>query len=130
MTFSFIAALITPFALQSATPAPAAPTSFADLPIEQTTAPRCGTAFAIVQGWQEAGDERGAAWPNMEEANAREFFLTAMVRLIDAYTLDRSDVTRLVEAEKARHQADNFVSVEAMMPACLALIEASSTKAR
>jgi hypothetical protein len=84
-------------------------------------------AFAIVQGWQEAGNARGGAFPNMAEANAREFFLIAMVRLIDAYSLERPDVTRLVEAEKARHQADNFATVEAMMPGCLALLELSST---
>lgn len=130
MTISIFAALVAPFALQAAAVAPTAPASFADLPIEEATAPRCGTAFAIVQGWQEAGDERGGDWPSMEEANAREFFLSAMVQLIDAYDLERADVTRLVEAEKERHLVDNFTSVEAMMPSCLALMEATSPKAR
>jgi len=128
MTISIIAALVTPFALQTATPAPPRLATFEDLPIEQATAPRCGVAFAIAQGWQETRDVRGSAWPSLERANAREFFLNAMVRLIDAYSLERSDVTRLVEAERARHQADNFTSVEAMMPACLALLEATASK--
>lgn len=127
MTFSFLAALALPFALQaSATPsasAPAKPTSFADLSIEEATGPRCGMAFAIVQGWQEAGDARGGAWPNMQRAGAREFFLNTMVRLIDRYSLERADVTRLVQAESQRHQADDFTSVEAMMPGCLILLE-------
>jgi hypothetical protein len=128
MTMTIVASLIAPFALQVAAPASSpGVASFEDLPIEQTTGPRCGVAFAIVQGWQEAGNARGGAFPNMAEANAREFFLIAMVRLIDAYSLERPDVTRLVEAEKARHQADNFATVEAMMPGCLALLELSST---
>lgn len=132
MTTSLIAALALPFALQATAQAtgqaPETPTTFADLSVEEATAPRCGMAFAIVQGWQEAGDERGNAWPGMKEADAREFFLRAMVRLIDRYSLERSDVTRLVNAEKARHQRDNFTSVEAMMPACLILLDASSTQ--
>ena len=128
MTISIIGSLIIPMALQVAAPAPSpGVASFEDLPIEQTTAPRCGVAFGIVHGWQEAGDTRGEQWPSMADANAREFFLRAMVRLIDAYSLERTDVTRLVEAEKQRHQADGFAAVEAMMPACLALLEVQST---
>lgn len=124
MTLSLIAALTAPFALQAATPAPepAKPSTFADLSIEEATAPRCGVAFAIVQGWQGAGDVRGGAWPDMQEAGAREFFLSAMVRLIDSYSLERSDVVQLVQAERARHQATDFASVEAMMPGCLILL--------
>lgn len=129
MTISLLTALALPLALQAVSPppsaAPAKPTSFADLPIEQATGPRCGFAFAIVQGWQEAADPRGGNWPNMEEAQAREFFLTAIVRLIDDYDLQRGDVTQMVESETATHQADNFARIEAMMPACLALLEAS-----
>lgn len=127
MTFSLLTTLALPFALQAAAPETAKPTSFADLGIEEATAPRCGMAFAIVQGWQTAGDARGTAWPSMENIRAREFFLNAMVRLIDAYDLERADVTRLVEVEKSRLQAQDFAAVEAMMPACLALLEASST---
>lgn len=133
MTFSLFAALAVPFALQAATPAPEKPTpqtpsSFADLPFEQSTAPRCGMAFAIVQGWQEAGDTRGAAWPSLAEKGAREFFVKAMVRLIDSYSLEQPDVMRLVEAEQTRLQAQEFAAVDAMMPSCLALLEVSSTK--
>lgn len=124
MILSIIAALSAPFALQAATPAPAPtkPATFADLSIEEATAPRCGVAFAIVQGWQAAGDARGGAWPNMHEARAGEFFISAMVRLIDTYSLERSDVVQLVEAERARHQTGDFASVEAMMPGCLILL--------
>ena len=127
MTFSIIAVFALPAALHAANPveAPpvAKPSSFADLSLEEATAARCGTAFAIVQGWQESGDQRGGAWPRMKEAQARAFFLRAMARLIDRYDLARSDVTRLVDAETERHLGDNFASVQAMMPACLALLD-------
>jgi hypothetical protein len=128
MTLSNIAALIVPIALQAAAPASDKPASLAELSVEEATAPRCGMAFGIVQGWQEAGYERGAAFPSMKEADAREFFLRAMVRLIDRYNLERSDVARLVEAETQRYESDNFTSVEEMMPACLILLDAASAK--
>lgn len=126
MTLSNIAALALPIALQAAAPASDKPASLADLSVEEATAPRCGMAFGIVQGWQEAGNQRGTAFPSMKEANAREFFLRAMVRLIDRYNLERPDVARLVEAETQRYESDNFTSVEAMMPACLILLDAAS----
>lgn len=123
MTSSIIVTLLLPLALQVTTPVPAKPATFADLLIEEATAPRCGVAFAIVQGWQEAGDARGGAWPDLKAAGAREFFLRAMVRLMDTHNLKRADVTRLVEAEHARHQSDDFADIAAMMPSCLALLQ-------
>ena len=48
-----------------------------------------------------------------------------MARLIDSHGLEREDVSKLVEAEVARHMADNGDAVAAMMPACLALLETS-----
>lgn len=123
MTISLFSALALPLALQAA--APETPATFADLSVEEATAPRCGVAFAIAQGWQEAGDARGESLPNLKAANAREFFLTAMVRLIDRYSLERADVTKLVRAETARHRANDFADVAAMMPACLVLLDAS-----
>ncbi|UAB78772.1 hypothetical protein INR77_03340 [Erythrobacter sp. SCSIO 43205] len=130
MTISLLSALVLPFALQSAVPdnGPEKPASLDDLSIEEATGPRCGIAFAIMQGWQEAGDARGQSAPDLKQANAREFFLTAMVRLIDRYSLERSDVVRIVENEKTRHRADDFADVGVMMPACLALLEASKAQ--
>lgn len=126
MTISLLSTLALPLALQAA--APEKPASFEDLSVEEATAPRCGVAFAIAQGWQEAGDARGESLPDMEDANAREFFLTAMVRLIDRYSLERADVTALVQAETARHRANDFADVASMMPACLVLLDASKPK--
>ncbi len=126
MTTPLLTALVAPLALQAAAAnPPAKPESFADLPITASTAPRCGIAFAMVEGWQSAGDPRGAAWPDIAGTGGREFFVVAMARLIDSYGLEREDVGRLVSAEVAKHEADNGEAVAAMMPACLALLETS-----
>ena len=122
MNISLLSSLALPLALQAA--APEKPATFDDLAIEEATAPRCGVAFAIAQGWQEAGDARGQALPELKTTDAREFFLTAMVRLIDRYSLERSDVVALVQSETARHRANDYADVGAMMPACLVLLDA------
>lgn len=131
MTSTLLAALAAPLALQASAPPPPAPekpATLADLPIEQSTAPRCGIAFALVEEWQAAGDPRGAEWPTLQGTGAREFFVVAMARLIDAQALEREDVRRIVAAEVERHKADDGAAVAAMMPACLALLESSGIK--
>ncbi|MHA7820993.1 MAG: hypothetical protein ACX930_15205 [Erythrobacter sp.] len=126
MTIAFIAAFAAPLALQAATAAPSdKPATFSDLPVAEATAPRCGIAFASVEGWQEAGDPRGEEWPVIADLGAREFFVVAMARLIDMRGLTREDIMRLVEAEVAAHDADGGAAIVAMMPACLALLETS-----
>lgn len=125
MIMPIFTALVAPLTLQAATATPAKPQSLADLPITSSTAPRCGIAFAVVEGWQSADDPRGEAWPDIASAGGREFFVVAMARLIDSHGLEREDVSKLVEAEVARHMADNGDAVAAMMPACLALLETS-----
>ncbi|MEP0393126.1 MAG: hypothetical protein ABJ205_00110 [Erythrobacter sp.] len=118
-----LSSLAAALALQAATPVLAKPSSFADLSLEEATAPRCGVAFAIVQGWQVSGDTRGGAWPSMEEVGAREFFLGAIARLMDKYGLERSEVSTLILGETQRHQTDDFARVQAMMPGCLVLLQ-------
>ena len=129
---SILTASLTAIALQAApaTTQAAPPASFDAMPVTVSTAPRCGIAFATVEGWQDAGDERGARWPDIQALGGREFFVQAMVQLIDRYGLEREDVQRLVAAEVASHDADGGAAVQAMMPACLTLIEttASSTE--
>lgn len=128
MIAHLIAALAAPIALQAApaaTQEAAKPATFAQLPVTDATAPRCGVAFATLEGWQKSGDPRGSEWPAMSEVGGREFFVVAMARLMDAHSLDRDDVVRLVQAEVARHDADNGAAVEAMLPACLALLGTS-----
>lgn len=126
MITTLIAAFAAPLALQAATAAPAdKPETLSDLPVTQATAPRCGIAFASVEGWQASDDPRGMQWPDIASSGAKEFFVVAMARLIDAHGLTRDDVTRLVQAEIAAHDADGGAAIEAMMPACLALLETS-----
>ena len=126
MTSLLFAALAAPLALQAAAAAPAKPASLAELPVTEATAPRCGVAFATLEGWQKSGDPRGSEWPAVAETGGREFFVVAMARLMDAYALDREDVTRLVQTEVARHEADGGAAIKAMLPACLTLLEATN----
>ncbi|MEM7779289.1 MAG: hypothetical protein AAF697_02735 [Pseudomonadota bacterium] len=123
MTMPLLASFVAPLvALQTAPATAAKPSSLAEVPVEQATAPRCGIAFAIVQGWQAVGDPRGEEWPAMEATDGREFFVQAMARLIDLYSLDQADVQRLVQVELTRHEADDGEAIQSMMPACLALL--------
>ena len=130
MTMLLAAALALPLALQAASPpesqaAQSAIASFDDLPIEQTTAPRCGIAFAVVDGLQEAGHPGARELPTMAGSGAREFFVQAMARMMDETGLDREAVKRIVDAEVQRHIADEGKSAIEMMPACLLLKDAS-----
>lgn len=129
MTSLFLAAFAAPLALQGAPATPAKPATLADLPVTEATAPRCGVAFATLEGWQKSGDLRGQEWPTVGETGGREFFVVAMVRLMDAYSLSREDVSRLVQSEVARHEADGGEAVKAMLPACLTLLEATNAPA-
>ena len=128
MTVSVLAAIALPLALQGAAaaaqPAPP-PQSLADLSVIEATAPRCGIAFAVVEGWQGADDPRGRAYPPMASNGGREFFVVAMARLMDARSLTREDVMRMVALELDRHKADDYAAIDAMMPACLALLQSS-----
>lgn len=121
------ASLLAPLlALQAAPAAAEKPATLADVPIEQATAPRCGIAFAVVQDWQAKGDPRGAEFPALAETRGREFFVVAMARLMDSFSLEQADVTRLVQAEVARHGEDGGEAIASMMPACLALMAATT----
>lgn len=93
--------------------------SFAELPIEEAAAPRCGVAFALVSKWQKAGDARGANWPDMEAEGGREFFVRSMAKLMETRELSRGSITPLVKREVAMLEAEGDDRVEAMMPACL-----------
>lgn len=96
-----------------------------DLSIEETTATRCGIAFAIGQGMQQSGDERSSDWPDIQEAGGREFFVRAVVGLMDAHSLDRQTVLDLADKEVARHMESGLEEVTEMMPGCLLLLEAA-----
>ncbi|QIQ87096.1 hypothetical protein [Erythrobacter sp.] len=113
--------LIAPLALaaQSAAPAEeAASVTLEALELEQAAALRCAVAFALVSAWQQDGDERGAAFPALEEAEAREFFVRTMARLMDERALDRAGVLDLVALQNGRFEL-RPETVGEIMPACL-----------
>lgn len=112
-------------ALQAGADASAEPaiTDFAQLPVEEATAPRCSVAFAIIQGAQEAGDERARQWPDLVDAKAREFFVRSMARLMDDRKLDRAQIEQLVDRETKRLLSDDDKAANDMMPSCLLLLE-------
>lgn len=117
----FLATTLAPIALQTAAQSDTPPIrTFDDLPIEQSTPPRCGVAFAIVGGWQAAGDPRGANYPDMQSEGGREFFVRSLANLMDASSLSRENVEALVRHEAGQLATQEGLSrVEAMMPACL-----------
>jgi hypothetical protein len=110
-------------------PAPAPPSSVIDLdtlPVAQATAARCAIAFATVSRWQKSGEARGSAYPDMETTGGREFFVQAMVQLMDTANLTRDDIMALATQEVAANStAEGEERLAAMMPACLMLKSAA-----
>jgi hypothetical protein len=118
----------TALALQAAPTAPAQPPVFDldSLPVAQATAARCAIAFATVSRWQKSGEARGSAYPDMESTGGREFFVQAMVQLMDAADLTREDIVALSARElEANSTPEGEAKLAAMMPACLMLKSAA-----
>lgn len=114
-------------ALQSAAPAlpPVVPLDLSQLPLEEAAAPRCGVVFAIVEGWQQAGDKRAGQWPDLASGNGREFFVRAMARLMDDRGLDRDAISALVSREYENLSGDNGKRVNDLMSPCLLMKQAA-----
>lgn len=99
--------------------------SLAELPLAEATAARCAVIFASVRQWQDAGDARGLDWPDMNDADAREFFVQAMAQIMEKYALDRTTLSQLVQKEFQSHLADEGAEIEAMKSGCLLALDAS-----
>jgi hypothetical protein len=99
-------------------PSPAVP----QLTGEQLTLLHCSATFALVSGRQHAGDKAALAQPDVTQ-RGREYFVRALVQLMDEAHLDHDTVTRLVQAEATRLQDSPDLFKE--MPACLASLQAS-----
>ena len=112
VALAFVAA---PLVAQQPAPAP-------QLTADQQTLLHCSAMFAVVSGRQHAGDKAALAFPDVT-ARGREYFVRALVELMDEAHLDRDTVARLVQAEAARLQ--DSPDMLAGMPACLASLEAS-----
>jgi hypothetical protein len=119
MTRAFIAALL---ALAAAPAVAQQPPAAPQLSAEQQTLLHCSATFAIVSGRQHAGDKAALAFPDIT-ARGREYFVRALVELMDQAHLDRDTIARMVQAEAARLQ--DSPELLAGMPACLASLEAS-----
>jgi hypothetical protein len=97
-------------------PAPAS-----QLTAEQQTLLHCSATFALVSGRQHAGDKEALAFPDIT-ARGREYFVRALVQLMDEAGLDHDTVARLVQAEAAKLDSPDLLK---QMPACLASLDAS-----
>jgi hypothetical protein len=102
-------------------PAPRGP-AVPPLTAEQQTLLHCSATFALVSGRQHAGDKEALAFPDIT-ARGREYFVRALVQLMDEAHLDHDTVARLVQAEAAKLR--DSPALFAGMPACLASLEAS-----
>jgi hypothetical protein len=89
---------------------------------EQRTLLHCSATFALVSGRQHAGDKDALAFPDIT-TRGREYFVRALVQLMDEAGLDRETVARMVQDEAARLQ--DSPDLLKQMPACLASLDAS-----
>jgi hypothetical protein len=108
-------AVAAPAAAQQPAPAP-------QLTDEQRTLLHCSATFAIVSGRQHAGDKAALALPDIT-TRGREYFVRALVELMDEAHLDHDTIVKLVQDEAARLQDSPDLLKD--MPACLASLEAS-----
>ena len=135
MTSLLIAAIAAPLALQASSTAPDALesaesvsviSSLDELPIEQSAAPRCAIAFAVISRWQKAGDERGSPYVDMEANGGREFFVRSLAALMDEAQLGQENVIEIAMSEVNKLDTPSGAErVEAMMPACLLMKDAA-----
>jgi len=83
---------------------------------------RCSAAFALVSYGQAAGDPAALAWPQIDP-KGREYFVRTMAKIMDETRLDRDQAAALAEHEAKRLL--DAKEVDAVMPACLQLLESS-----
>ena len=117
-----LAALTLPFSLAAQDAAP--PADLPPLTMEQQTSFRCGVAFGLLAGAQEAGLEEALAYPAIEP-RGQEFFVRVTARIMEDERFTREVLKSLVDAEVDRFGFDSFDNVDAVLPACLTLLDAS-----
>ncbi|MEE1878489.1 hypothetical protein [Altererythrobacter litoralis] len=121
MSFILIAAAIGLAAQATAPVVPATPPA-APLSQENKALVRCSAAFALVSFGQESGNAEAQKWP-ATDPRGREFFVRALAQVMDETGLQRDAVAGLVQAEAQRLLDE--AQVDAVMPACLTMLEAS-----
>lgn len=90
---------------------------------DQQVAMDCAVAFGLLAGNQREGRPGASRWPAMGPRH-REFFVRVSAKLIDDYGIGRMQITNLARASARRFAADPE-KLDAAMPGCLALLEAS-----
>lgn len=108
-------ALAAPAVAQQAKPTP-------QLTDDQRVLLHCSATFALVSGRQHAKDPQALAFPDVTQ-RGREYFVRAMVQLMDDVGLDHDAIAKLVSEEAAGLQDPAVLYKQ--MPACLASLQAS-----
>lgn len=122
MSLFLAAALgLAPLAAQAAAPV-APPAQAPSLSQENSALLRCSAAFALVSYGQANGDETARKWPAIDP-RGREFFVRTLAKLMDDTGMDRDRVSALASAEAQRLLDQG--QVDAVMPACLLMLETS-----
>lgn len=115
--------LLAALALSAAAPALAQPAARPpQLTGDQQTLLHCSATFALVSGRQHAKDPQALAFPDITQ-RGREYFVRAMVQLMDEAGLDHDAIAALVAKEAAGLQEPAVLYQQ--MPACLASLQAS-----
>lgn len=117
MTATVLAALL--FSAQAAASATAPSPA---LSTQSQAALRCSAAFALVSFGQENGDPETGKWPQIDP-RGREYFVRTMARIMDETGIDREAAASLAQREAQKLLDDK--QVDAVMPACLILLDAS-----
>jgi hypothetical protein len=92
------------------------------LSLEQQAALRCSAAFAVMARHQAQGSSFALQYPALAE-RGREFFVLTAAKLMDDTALSREVLSEHLAREAARFQ--DRAMLEAQMPACLLLLDAS-----
>ena len=92
------------------------------LSLEQQTALRCSAAFAMVASGQARGETGMARYPALG-ARGREYMVRSSARLMDDAGLTREQIAVMLEAEVLALREEG--RLEAIMPPCLAMLDAS-----
>jgi hypothetical protein len=121
MTSLAVAAALA-FAPLSLQAAPVVPAPLVQLTQENAALLRCSAAFALVSFGQANGNEASMRWPALDP-RGQEFFVRSMAKLMDDTGLSRDEVSQLASAEAQRLLDED--QVDAVMPACLLMLEAS-----
>lgn len=126
-SFIFAAALATmPSQVQAQMPRAEADPTLSDarsvLTVEDNAVIRCTAAFGLVAAAQERGDVEAQKWPALGD-RGKEFFVQALVGVMDRHGFDRFTIGALVRSEAESLYAE--ANVNAVIPGCLLMLEAS-----